>query len=79
MAELGGRHLTPVFIRVSAADIASNAEVSGIPLGDFLDERGEISFGDESAMNELVSVLSEWLVPSKKQPRLLGVSRSLSI
>jgi hypothetical protein len=66
VVELSGEHLSPVFVEVSAADIAASATESGLPpLDAFLDERGAFAFGDEEALENLVSALSAWLIPSQ--------------
>jgi len=64
LVELEGEHLTSVFVKVSAADLAANTVAPEI-VAPLLDANGAFSFGSEELLDEAADAVVAWIVPSK--------------
>jgi hypothetical protein len=66
--ELQGGHLTSIFVKVSASDVAANSVAPEI-IAPLLDANGAFSFGSEELLDETADAIVAWIVPSKSRSR----------
>ena len=61
-------HLTSIFVKVSASDVAANSVAPEI-IAPLLDANGAFSFGSEELLDETADAIVAWIVPSKSRSR----------